>query len=177
MPRVAPRLMRCHEIYLKPLACKLSSILIKLRLLFMISTDSSYTKNWKARLRSSKMDFSQIKPIKLIVPGLFLLVLGIGNISVGIFKGNQYDLVLEELAHHKPSPALVNASPLRRIQVARTTASRIHQRQQKAGARRHFYRLVTFGGKVFVSLSIIFLLLALLLTYTRFTRSEKNSIE
>lgn len=99
-------------------------------------------------------------------------MLGIGNLSVGFFKGQQYERVLQELAGLEPTPGLVNASPLRRIQLAKQTANRTYQRQQKAQARLDLYRLVTFGGKVFVTLSIIFLFSGSLVRYFQYLRNR-----
>ena len=116
------------------------------------------------------MPSARSRIMKLVLPGVFLLVLGIGNISVGTFKGEQYEQVLQELSTTEPGPSLANASPLRRIQLATQTASRLYQRQDKARAKRDFYRLVASGGKVFVIISLLFLSLGAL-RYVRLFRS------
>lgn len=109
--------------------------------------------------------------MQLLLPGLFLLILGAGNIAVGLYKSNQYKLVLDELSADS-TPVLVNASPLRRIQLAEQTASRLYQRKNKARARLDFYELITFGGQVFVALSLIFLTASSGLKYLRGRSSE-----
>jgi hypothetical protein len=94
--------------------------------------------------------------MKFVVPGIFLLILGIGNISVGTFKGDQYEQVLADLSAQEPTIGAADASPLRRIQLATQAASRLYQRQEKAQAKLDFYNLVATGGQVFVALSLIF---------------------
>ncbi len=107
------------------------------------------------------MPSARTRIMRFVVPGIFLFVLGVGNILVGTFKGNQYEQVLAELASAGELPALADASPLRRIQLATQTVSRLYQRQDKARAKLDFYRLVASGGRVFVALSFIFLLIGL----------------
>lgn len=110
--------------------------------------------------------------VKFVLPGIFLLLLGIGNIAVGHYKGEQYNQVLEELSEPHPSANLVNASPLRRIEFVRHSANRLSQRQSKARARRDFYQLVTFGGKSFVGLSIVLLFSGLCVRYIERSRPQ-----
>ena len=95
--------------------------------------------------------------LRLLVPGIFLLLLGVGNLSVGVFKGQEYQSVLDELSSIQPSPGMENTSPLRRIRLAKKAADRRYERLDKARARRDFYHLVLFGGKVFVGISVILL--------------------
>jgi len=104
-----------------------------------------------------------MRPMKFFLPGIFLLVLGIGNISVGTFKRQQYSSVLKELSVRESTTELVNVSPLRRIQLAKQNANRNYERIGHARARRDFYGLVTFGGEVFIGLSAVFLLISILL--------------
>lgn len=94
---------------------------------------------------------------RFLLPGFFLLLLGLGNIGVGHFKGAQYEQVLAELSEPHATVDLVNASPLRRIELARQSVNRLSLRRSKAKARRDFYQLVTFGGKAFVILSSVLL--------------------
>jgi hypothetical protein len=120
------------------------------------------------------MNIAQIKPMKFLLPGIFLLALGLGNLSVGAFKGRQYEEVLAELSVMEPTSELVNASPLSRVQLAKTTADRLSERQRKARARRDLYELVSFGGKVLVSISVVLLACGLLLHYRRIIRSRRE---
>jgi hypothetical protein len=94
-----------------------------------------------------------------LLPGIFLLSLGIGNIAVGWYKAEQYEQVLIELSDTR-SPPLINASPLRRIQLANKTLQRSYQRQVKSQARLDFYRLVTYGGEIFVCISLLVIVYA-----------------
>lgn len=97
------------------------------------------------------------------MPGIFLLILGIGNLSVGLYKGSQYEDVLLELSAEKSGTALLsNASPMRRIQYEKTTTNRLDERQNKAKARKDFYTLVSLGGKLFIALAFVLFSIGLL---------------
>jgi hypothetical protein len=94
-----------------------------------------------------------MKPMKLLLPALFLLTLGLGNIAVGSYKQAQFELVLRELSATKALPEQMHISPLLRIQISKPATERLYQRQQKARGRCDFYRLVVLGGKLFLLLS------------------------
>jgi len=94
---------------------------------------------------------------RFFLPGVFLAVLGIGNVLVGLYKEAQYEQVLHGLSSNETILGLQKASPLTRIQLLRQKAHRLYHRRKKALARVDFYRLVIFGGKVFLFLSIPFL--------------------
>ncbi len=115
-----------------------------------------------------------MKPMKLLLPGIFLLVLGIGNISVGTFKGAQYQQVLNELSVMERTQDNIQPSPLARFQLSGESAVRADQRLRKARARRDFYELVTFGGKGFVCFSLVLLVLAGLFHYSELTRRSRS---
>ena len=115
-----------------------------------------------------------MKPMKFFLPGVFLLVLGAGNITVGEFKGRQYEQVLEELSGLQLPPQLINVSPLRRIQMESET-DRLFQRQKNAEARRDFYKLVSFGGRVFIAMSVVLLSLGAVFSYFHFMNSRKQA--
>ena len=102
---------------------------------------------------------------KFLLPGMFLFLLGVGNIGVGLYKGAQYQEVLKELAETQSSPKLTPASPLLRLEYTKQTVTRLYQRQSKAKARKDFYELVTFGGKVFVMLSLVLILASMMVRY------------
>ncbi len=117
-----------------------------------------------------------MRPVKLILPGLFLLTLGAGNVGVGSFKSAEYQQVLEDLSVLDSSAVLQNASPMRRIQVAKVSADRLSARLTKAQHRRDFYNLVTFGGKCFIGLGLIFFLPGLVLCLRdRMNDSQESS--
>ncbi len=100
------------------------------------------------------------RPMKFLLPGLFLLVLGLGNILVGSFKEHQYLEVYQELSVLEPAPDTARNSALGRIHTAKQTNDRFYRRQAEASDRRTLYRLVHFGGRVFVTLSALLLFLA-----------------
>ena len=116
-------------------------------------------------------------PMKYVLPGLFLLALGLGNLSVGHFKRLQYEEVLQELSTLELSPKLDNSSPLARIQVAHTTATRVYQRKAKARARRDFYELVLFGGKLFLLLGSVSLCLGAVLHWLKKSSPQPTNPE
>ena len=96
-----------------------------------------------------------MKIAHFLVPGVFLLILGMGNLGVGHFKRMQYDEVLKELSQLESSrPEL--SSPLARIEEANRDGLRLYHRQKRAQNRRDFYDLVEYGGKVFTAVSILF---------------------
>lgn len=97
-----------------------------------------------------------MSPQKLWVPGVFLLLLGIGNICVGHMRGQQYERVLEQLTD--PSTAEAGSSPLVRIQRSHLPNEKQYQRLSRARAKRDFYMLVASGGKAFLAMSAVLLL-------------------
>ena len=108
------------------------------------------------------LSFESHKPITFILPAVFLLIMGIGNLSIGVYKRSQYESTIRDLSLEKPKTKLLdNASPLRRIEYEKTTANRLNKRQARAKGRRDFYRLVSFGGIFFIALSFIFFSLGL----------------
>ena len=104
---------------------------------------------------------------RIVLIGLFLVVLGIGNLIVGELKGNQYEAVVDELAAigrtaDKNSLVLSNHDhPLVRIERYRHLSQTVVQRQQKAMMRMELYRVVSFGGKAMFAFGIIVVVLAL----------------
>jgi hypothetical protein len=98
---------------------------------------------------------------KLLFAGLFLVILGIGNIIVGSVKGNQYAVVAEELAaisrtsKRNPSTSSSHSYPLIQIENSRHTAEHLIQREQKALMRRDLYRVVVFGGQAMLAVGIL----------------------
>ena len=101
---------------------------------------------------------------KFLLPGFFLLTLGVGNISVGTYKSQQYEEVLadlERLARSSHSKDILSVSPLRRIQLEKTASMRTFQRETQARSRRDLYQMVIFGGKVFLGISSFLLCFSL----------------
>lgn len=97
------------------------------------------------------------KSAQFVLPGIFLLILGLGNIGVGTFKEEQYDEVLAELSEPSQSQS-IEMTPLKRIQSSEQIAVRAYQRKKAALGRRDFYRLVAFGGRGMVVISLVLLL-------------------
>ena len=104
-----------------------------------------------------------MKPMKFLLPALFLFVLGVGNIVVGYYKEWQYKQVYDELTELEPSPVL--SSTLSRLQTTKQTSDRHLQRQLEANERLNLYRLVSFGGKSFIAVSLVLFALALFARY------------
>lgn len=94
-----------------------------------------------------------IRPMKFLLPALFLFVLGVGNVWVGQYKEWQYKQVYDELSELQPASNI--NSTLGRIQSVPQTKDRHRRRQMEANERRNLYRLVAFGGKAFISLSLM----------------------
>jgi hypothetical protein len=110
----------------------------------------------------------QIRPLKFFLPAAFLFVLGLGNILVGHYKEWQYTQVYEELSVQTPTPKL--PSVVGRIQAVPQVQDRHMLRQIEANERRNLYRLVAFGGKAFMSFSIVLLSLGALALYAQTER-------
>ena len=113
---------------------------------------------------------SKISPIKFILPGIFLLILGAGNIYIGSSKVSEYQTVLIELEKQQPSN-FKNTSPLKRLRLAEQSANRIYQRLGEAKDRISFYKLVVFGGKCF------FVLGAILILFSLFVQRKESSLK
>lgn len=105
--------------------------------------------------------------VKLFLPAIFLLVLGLGNIAVGSFKQQQYEEVLKELRLGPSDIALVNVSPMRRIQLNRRSEDRNIDRLKQAQVRRDLYHLVILGGTSMVAVGSVLLLATAIFSYRR----------
>lgn len=101
--------------------------------------------------------------MKFFLPGVFLLLLGLGNILVGMTKSLQYDRLLAELSAQENNQTLEEMAPLERVQAANRQESRVIKNLSTAVSRREFYSLVTLGGEVFVGLSAGLLLVSAIL--------------
>ena len=113
------------------------------------------------------MALENFKIAKIALPGAFLMLLGLGNIVVGAYKSNQYQAVLTELSQLEEPIPLVNTSLLKRIQLEQNKILRIDQRRSKVRGRIDFYNLVTFGGKVMLSISFLLIGVSLLIKFIR----------
>lgn len=106
-----------------------------------------------------------MKANRLLIPGLFLLILGLGNIAVGELKYSQYKEVIKELKNstYTEGNEMLKASPLRRLQLEQERANRTDERLQKSKARASLYFLVRSGGQIFLAISSGFIVVGLYL--------------
>ena len=95
------------------------------------------------------------KPVTFWLPGVFLLILGLGNTVVGVMKAEQFDQVLRELVSAKQYKEEVSSSPLMRMQLARKLSDKLFDEYSTYQERKRFYQTVAFGGKVAMSLSLV----------------------
>ena len=95
------------------------------------------------------------RPVTFWLPGVFLFVLGLGNVVVGVMKAEQFDQVLRELVSAKQYKEEVSSSPLMRMQLARKLSDKLFDEYSTYQERKRFYQTVAFGGKVVMSLSLI----------------------
>ena len=105
-----------------------------------------------------------VRPMFFFLPGLFLFLLGLGNVWVGGVKEREYTAVLQELealAAAQPETKLLHASPLKRVQIALNSAERTYHRREKVLARLNFYEMVIYGGRFFVLVGALFILAAI----------------
>ena len=113
------------------------------------------------------MPSGSLKSSYFLVPALFLLFLGSGNILVGTFKARQYQEVYDELIVLQPARDTAISSALARIQAVNKSPDRHHQRQTEANERRNLYRLVVFGGKLFVYFGLFLFCIGATLRYAQ----------
>ena len=95
------------------------------------------------------------RPVTFWLPGVFLLILGLGNTVVGVMKAEQFDQVLRELVSAKQYKEEVSSSPLMRMQLARKLSDKLFDEYSQYQERKRFYQTVAFGGKVVMSLSLV----------------------
>ncbi len=115
---------------------------------------------------------AKIKPIKFLIPAIFLFVLGIGNIAVGSLKQAQFVQAYNELAELEPMEKGIESSALNRIQNIKQTKERHIERKLQAKERKYFYGLVAYGGKVFVGVSLVFFYLSFFSKYLLGNRKD-----
>ncbi len=121
-----------------------------------------------------------LRPMHLLLPGIFLFLLGLGNIGVGIYKSNQYERViveLSELPEDQTAAILLQATPLKRIQLAQKKQARVIHLQKKARAKKDFYHFFVIGGIVFMLLSFIMFYLSIALRFKQGPQKSKNALD
>ena len=104
-----------------------------------------------------------MKPATFLLPGAFLVALGLGNIAVGKIRAEEHSEVIAELSSLPPVPAIVESSPLMRIQLTELSEEGLRQRLATAQQRLAFYRLVENGGQIFFGLGLVFMAVAWLI--------------
>ena len=99
-----------------------------------------------------------LHPARFLVPTIFLVVLGVGNIFVGTFKFEQYQQVVHELEEIRPALDLLETSPMKRIHLAEQAETNLFKQRERAKARLDLYGMVIFTGQLFLGLSGIVLI-------------------
>ena len=97
------------------------------------------------------------KPEKLWLPGIFLLLLGVGNLAVGYYKGIQYDYILEDLSDLSALQEKVRSSPLMRFELSKRALEDDIDQESFARMRRELYSLVELCGQAMICFSLLLL--------------------
>ena len=119
----------------------------------------------------------------LLIPGIFMAVLGIGNILLGSFKYEQYEEVLltnqAELlnSNFQQTNNFSKLSPLQKLKNTENSSSRLLALVRKAEARRDLYSLVIYGGKVFLIFSILLIVGAIIKKFIEDNRLSNESLK
>lgn len=125
----------------------------------------SETACWHACCEIPELGLRKMKSLlrhqQFLLPAIFFLVLGLGNVGVGMYRTSQYDGVVEQLSGSQ-TRRLESASALGRLRLAGQARDRDELRRQRARVKRDFYEFVIFGGKVFLLLSALLFGIALI---------------
>jgi len=114
----------------------------------------------------------------LFISGGLLIVLGLGNLIYGTYKLRQYSAVLQEAMKETARP-----DPLAQLPHFQGISNRAHEwalvsspeHIRKFESRVSFYRLVQLGGKMFLMISGVLLLICLIAI--RPTRSAEQVLK
>lgn len=100
------------------------------------------------------------------MPGIFIFVLGVGNLSVGHYKHQEYTEVFQRLnsTEFKQGEAKL---PLARIEADRDVKRRSLDRLSKVQQRREFYSILHAIGKCLTVLGVVFVSTAFLLRISK----------
>jgi hypothetical protein len=108
-------------------------------------------------ITNNQLENTTVSSARFLVPCFFLIALGIGNITVGSFKYEQYDEIIKDLESKPENVAFIETvSPLQRLKSTIDTPPRSLAHEKKAQARKDFYKLVLFGGRVFLTMGGIY---------------------
>jgi hypothetical protein len=102
------------------------------------------------------------KPEAFWLPGCFLLLLGLGNVLVGEMKVEQFQQVLNEFESTEMFREELASTPLMRLEKKRHSNV---EKKRHFEERRNFYRIVSFGGKSVIGLSLILFLISAVLLF------------
>ncbi len=108
----------------------------------------------------------KIRPMTFLLPGIFLLILGLGNVSIGIYKSNQYKKVIKDLtkfSDQETASMLINATPTTKIQITQKKQERFLDLIKKALVKKDFYEFFIKGGTMFIILSGICFLISIII--------------
>jgi len=110
-------------------------------------------------MQSSLIDkMLNVRPVKLLLPGFFLFILGIGNIGVGVVRGEQYSNGVQE-ATSVPSISKEEAfSNMANVQLEKFSSQMLSQREQKFENRKNFYASVEISGKIMLVISVFLII-------------------
>lgn len=119
----------------------------------------------------------------LLIPGIFMAILGIGNIVLGTFKYEQYEEVVVDnkltlsKSRSQVNTHINNLSPLQRLKNTENTSSRMLHLLRKAETRRDLYSLVIYGGKILLILSSLLLIGAIFKKIINDARSPSQGLK
>lgn len=105
---------------------------------------------------------SKITYWTFLLPFLFTLILGLGNLVIGKYKTIQYAEVLNEISGSS-DPDTITAlsteemSPMQRLKYSGDKTAKVYAMIRKAERRRDMYQMVTYGGKIFLAFSVFIL--------------------
>jgi hypothetical protein len=97
-----------------------------------------------------------------LLPFLFTLILGLGNLVIGKYKTIQYAEVLSEISGSSDPDTITalsteDMSPMQRLKYSGDKTAKVYAMIRKAERRRDMYQMVTYGGKIFLAFSVFIL--------------------
>ena len=116
---------------------------------------------------------SKISGLKLLIPAVLLLLLGIGNLAVGSTKADEYRKIIHQIEiETKPSELRKERSALERVAISSPKFKDAFQQQKRAKNKLNFYNFVILGAKLFLSAgALLFFISGLLI----FLKPDKSS--
>ena len=108
-----------------------------------------------------------------LIPGLFLFVIGMGNLLVGHFKEEQYNAVIAELSQRPTNAQAPSLTSYHRLENDEEAVARRQARTEKAKSRRELYHLFVLGGVFFLALACLAFIGAALVKFLHFSRNSQ----